>query len=217
MRLPALAALVALSLPPAALAAGGGWHRIEEAEFNAEFPGEPKLEQTSEQTEAGPTTTSSWDWSTPDDSTYFSVSFTQYAQGALSETKPREVLDRARDASLKGAKAKPTASKAITLAVGGQKYPGLEYEGTTPQGFKLSARLVLVADRMYQLIDVRQVAEPHDEDFRRFTQAFELKRVSEGLDPDAPVAEAVPDAAAAGADAPRVTGHHQPSPKKRKK
>ncbi len=176
----------------------------------------PTQSHTELKTEAGPTAVAMWEWTSVDGATYFAVGYSQYPHGAMAGVNPREALDQGRDLALKGVNAKPTSSKALTIEVGGQKVPGLEFEGTTILRQKTSMRMFLVADRLYQLIDVRPVTDPRDADFQRFTQAFELKQVNPQPGPGQKLGVATPENVADGGAVAPVTGHPTPSPRKTK-
>ena len=105
---------------------------------------------------------------------YFAVSVTHYPKGAL-KAEPAQVLAHAQAQALGNVAAKPDTSAEVSFAARGKRWPGREFEGATPQGLRLHARLYLVEDRLYQLIYVHEGRKWGASDFRLFAGSMRLK------------------------------------------
>jgi len=166
------AATVLCALPAFA---GGDWVSVDDPDFTAQLPGTPKRTQSVEPSEAGELTNVLFEYNADNGNTYLAVNYTDFPAGLMTQADPGKVLDGARKGALDNTRATSLGTHAVWLEAGGQKFPGTEFEGKTADGLKVSARLFLVNDRLYQLLFIRQFARPADADFKTFTGSFALK------------------------------------------
>lgn len=164
---------------PAAYAAE--WKPLDTRDFSVSLPGEAKMQEGVEQTEAGPVKTTTWGvqttGTTGKEGSFFAVSIADYPPGMMAKAVPSKVLEGARDGAM--ANVGGTVEKDVGLFLDSglpkKKYPGREFNGSTKSGLKLAARLYLVDDRLYQMICVSPKATFNDVDFKQFADSFKLK------------------------------------------
>lgn len=199
-----LAAAVLVAVPAFA---GSSWVTVDDPDFTAQLPGTPKRTQNTEPSDLGDSNNVMYEYEGDNGNIYFAVNYTDFPAGSMGKADPGKVLDGARNGALTNTKATPLGSKAVWLEAGGKKFPGTEFEGKTPDGLKVSARVFLVDDRLYQLIFVRQFAKPADADFRTFVGSFTLRGAGgTGKGDNVKVgAPAVPEGE-------RQPGQHRPAP-----
>jgi hypothetical protein len=95
----------------------------------------------------------------------------------MKDAAPGTVLEGARDGAIANVKGKLVEGRDTAVTVPGPKagksYPGRDYEATAPQGMRISTRLILVGDRLYQIIFVR-MGEKNDP-FKQLVASFTLQ------------------------------------------
>lgn len=87
----------------------------------------------------------------------------------LDKESAKDRLQKAKDGALKAGSATLVSEKEITLG----SYPGLQYEATS-QGLHVRARMYIVKDRLFQLLDICPLSSPFPEDAERITSSFKL-------------------------------------------
>jgi hypothetical protein len=168
--------LALMLVAPAAWAAD--WKPLDTKDFSVSLPGEAKMQEGTEQTEAGPVKTTTWGVQTAGkDGAFFAVSIADYPAGMMGKAVPSKVLEGARDGAMANVGGTVEKDVGVFLDSGTpkKKYPGREFNGSTKSGLKLAARLYLVDDRLYQMICVSPKAAFNDADFKQFADSFKLK------------------------------------------
>lgn len=156
---------------PAAIPAGWTQLTSEKGGFRAAFPSKPEEEASTQDTEAGQARTLTY--SVSGDDGFLAVSVTQFAAGTMSQTPADKVLEGARDGAIANVGGTLLSWKPATLSPAPrQAATARDYEAKTKDGLRVSARLVLAGDRLYQIIHVRP-AEANDA-FQKLAASFTL-------------------------------------------
>ena|SRR5215469_16394487 len=87
----------------------------------------------------------------------------------LENASADDRLQKAKLGALKAGNATLTAEKKITLGA----YPGLQYEATG-QNLHVRARMYIVKNRLFQLLEISPLATPFPADAERITSSFKL-------------------------------------------
>lgn len=139
--------------------------------FRMALPSKPEEKTSQQQTAVGVAQTTTWSISQGD--THLVVGATQFPPGSVGKTSPGKVLEDTRDGALANAHSSTVSEKAIQVAgPKGEQLPGREYEAIGAEGMRMSVRLILVGDRLYQIICVHPGAT--DELFKKVTGSFQL-------------------------------------------
>lgn len=143
--------------------------------FRAAFPTKPKVERTADETEAGTAESVTYSVSLSDGS-YLAIAVSKFPDGAMKNALPAKVLEGARDGALANVNGEAMGDRTILVdAPKGdkrRKYPGREFEAKVPNGMRVAMRVILVGDRLYQLMHVRMNEDR--EIFEQLVSSFEL-------------------------------------------
>ena len=88
----------------------------------------------------------------------------------LEKAPPADRLQKAKLGALKAGNATLTTEKKIALG----PYPGLQYEATGQNQLHVRARMYIVKNRLYQLMEISPLDTPFPEDAERITTSFKL-------------------------------------------
>jgi len=88
----------------------------------------------------------------------------------LENASADDRLQKAKLGALKAGNATLTAEKKIALG----SYPGLQYEATGQNQLHVRARMYIVKNRLYQLMEISPLDTPFPEDAERITTSFKL-------------------------------------------
>jgi hypothetical protein len=155
-----------------------GWTLVTSAEgkFRAAFPAQPQVERSVEDTDAGKAQVVTYSFEKDD--SYLAVSVTKFPDGTVSKALPTDVLEGARDGALANVSGKLVTDKAVMVdgPKGGTKrfYPGREYEATGAQDMRISVRVILAEDRLYQIMLVRMTEK--NDSFKQLVSTFALQQ-----------------------------------------
>ena len=148
---------------------------VKESGFQAAFPGTPTKEDSTQDTEAGTAKTTTWAVE-PRKQAYFAVSVTVFPEKTVSMQLPSEVLEGARDGAVANVNGTLVSDRSLFVnAPPGAKqrlYPAREFELIGPQGIQMGARVIVVGDRLYQIIQVR--VSDSNEEFKKLAGSFQL-------------------------------------------
>lgn len=152
-----------------------GWKTVtsEKRDFRASFPAEPKKRSYTERTSLGDADVTSYGVNQRRLGV-FTVNVYQYKKGALSGRPANETLDGLRDEVLLrwGAKNLMQDVPALVTNPKGARMPARRLEVIAQGGFYISAELILVEDRVYQIIYLRNMADSSA--FDQFLSSFTL-------------------------------------------
>jgi len=159
------------------LPAGWRWVTAEDGKFRAAFPSQPSVEHSTEDTEAGKAQTVTYSVTSEADGSFLAVAVTKFPDGTMAQALPSQVLEGARDGALANVNGKIVTDKSVMVdgPKGGKRfYPGRDYEATGAQGTRISTRVILVEDRLYQIIFVRTAEK--NEPFKQLLPTFALQQ-----------------------------------------
>ena len=88
----------------------------------------------------------------------------------LDKDSPKTRLQMAKSGALKAGNATLTTEKEITLG----PYPGLQYEATSTQNLHVRARMYIVGNRLYQLLEVFPLESAFSADAERISTSFKV-------------------------------------------
>jgi hypothetical protein len=157
-----------------------GWSLVSspEGKFRAAFPTQPQVERTVDDTDAGKAQTVTYSVTSEKDESFLAVAVTQFPDGTVSKALPTTVLEGARDGSLANINGKLVADKAVMVDApkGSSKrfFPARDYEATGAQDLRVSTRVILVEDRLYQIMFVRGFEK--NEQFKQLLSTFALEQ-----------------------------------------
>jgi hypothetical protein len=156
-----------------------GWSLVTSPRggFRAAFPSSPEVKEQLLKTDSGYVRMISYGVPSRKDDSYLMVIVGQYPDGSMSGKPADQLLTRAGDYTL--AQNKFTLVSAKDVRVDGARgsgvtFPGRDIEATEgPTGKRISIRMILVHDRVYQVLFLRdgEKAEP----FQQFLSTFELR------------------------------------------
>jgi hypothetical protein len=145
----------------------------QDGRFSVLLPGSPK--QTSENmvTHFGVVEAKMFILRGPEQS-FYAVAYMDYPRDALAKHTTDELLDRARDASVKKVKGKLAGEAKITL--GGNPGREVKIEAPTKSGGQsVTMRLVFAKERLYQAIVVFPKGKEDAGEEKRFFESFKLE------------------------------------------
>jgi hypothetical protein len=148
---------------------------VEGDGFRVSFPAPPHQEASMQETGAGLAATTTWSLA-PSEGEYLAVSATHFPEGTVSTNAPEKVLAGARDGALANVQGTLVREEAVRVRGprgGKPSYPGLDYQATSGQGLRVSTRLLVVGDTLYQLLYVRTGED--DAPFRQLVGSFALR------------------------------------------
>lgn len=155
-------------------AAAPAWKKIETAAFSVWMPGSPTKETQTLPSEVGDIKLSTWSLIEQETALVFSV--VDYPRNRMSKALPQDVLDGARSGALANVNGTVTREIQVLLDTGkGRFWPGRQFEASLPQGFRYTARMYLVGDRLYQFALVAKDATTGRIYFERMVKDFRLK------------------------------------------
>ncbi len=157
-----------------------GWALVSspEGKFRAAFPTQPQVEHSVEDTDAGKAQTVTYSVTSEKDDTFLAVAVTRFPDGTVSKALPTTVLEGARDGAVANINGKVLTDKAVMVDApkgsGKRFYPGRDYEATGAQDLRVSTRVILAEDRLYQIMYVRGVEQ--NEQFKQLLSTFALEQ-----------------------------------------
>ena len=145
------------------------WRKFESSHgtFAVMFPGIPIETKRTIRTEMGNVASTRFTMVDGTSVTY-DVMYNDYPKAGIIKVNPQKLLDAARDGLVNQTKGRLVAEKRIT--VGG--VTGRDEEILGPDGTRYWARLVLVRNRLYQLMAIAQ--PPAQADTQAFFDSFQL-------------------------------------------
>lgn len=149
-----------------------GWQTFEipAGRYKAAFPAEPVMQRGKLRTEIGDVV-STRHTADSADATY-DVTYNDYPKDGVARLSPGKLLDTVRDGLVYQSKGKLVSEKPFTLG----KLTGREHEIAGEDGMRYRIRLLLVANRLYQLTAMaRPPARP---DVQKFFSSFQLTGVT---------------------------------------
>ena len=151
------------------------WKEVGNDVFTAQMPGDPKVEDSAVDTEAGKMKTRTW--SSQKGNAYYAIAMVGYPPDLVHKSIPSKMLEGARDGALANIQATLEKDYGVFIDSGipKKKWPGRELFANAPQGMRYAARLYLVDAELYQIIVVRKASEGSDEDFKKMVASFKLK------------------------------------------
>ncbi|WP_375771278.1 hypothetical protein NR798_10380 [Archangium gephyra] len=125
--------------------------------FRAAFPSSPKVKEQPLKTEAGWVRMISYGVAPKNDDSYLMVMVGQYPDGTMSAMPADQVLKSACDGMLAQQKLTLLTDKPVSVNApkgsSERSFPGRDIEATQgPEGMRISIRMILVKDRMYQIM-----------------------------------------------------------------
>jgi hypothetical protein len=156
-----------------------GWSLMNSAEdgFRAAFPSAPQVDNRTVDTENGTMRVKIYGvYRSEGGANSLAVMVAYYPYGTTDPALAEEVMRGSRDALLNEQNYKLVSEKQVRVAgPKGDKstFPGRDYEAIGPQGQHLSLRLILVNNRMYQLMFLRKAET--NEPFKQLVSSFSLR------------------------------------------
>lgn len=152
------------------------WYPIDATLFTAEMPGIPNVKEGKEK--ANDTEVKMVTWGSAVNDVYYALAVAEYPPGVMQAGLPGKFLESSRDGAMAQVNATVEHDTMVFLDSGipKKKYPGREFDGSTPAGLKVAARVFLVDDRLFQLIVVAKAKVFNAADFKRFADSFKLKK-----------------------------------------
>lgn len=137
--------------------------------FSVELPGKPQAETTQVPLEGGGTAIAHFIIAKPKDNTAYSCAYTEHEN--INDKTPDQLLDSARDGSLRKIQGTVQSQKRITA----QGHPGLEMQASARNNSLLDARLLVVGDRLYMIMAVATARTRDAKSVQRMFDSFKLK------------------------------------------
>lgn len=128
------------------------WGQITTPEFVIPFPADvhPTEEVLPVKSMEARTVT----WRHDAEASSYQVMFAEYPQEFVKNRVPSKMLQGAREGALanSGTQLVRTFNVLLESGIPGKKWPGNEFEASSPNGWRLRARIYLVENRLYQII-----------------------------------------------------------------
>lgn len=156
-----------------------GWSLMTSAEdgFRAAFPSSPEVGNRTVDTQEGPMRVNIYNVYRPEGGgSSLIVMVAYYPYGTTNPAFTGAAMNGSRDALLNQLKYKLVSEKQVRVAGprgGTRTFAGREYEALGPKGEHLSLRQILVNNRMYQLMFLRQAEA--NEPFKQLVSTFSLQ------------------------------------------
>jgi hypothetical protein len=157
-----------------------GWTLVTSAEggFRAAFPFAPEIESTDLETGNGKARTIIYGGYPEKEGSYLMVAVSKFPPGMDGLAYSDVMMNSARDGSLAKTHTRLVSDKPVRVdgpgSGGTRSFPGLDYEATGgPEGMRISARIIIAEDRLYQLMFAHKDGET--ETFTRFLSTFALQ------------------------------------------
>lgn len=145
--------------------------------FRAAFPSSPKVTEQPLETAAGWVRMLNYSVITKNDNSYLAVAVGRYPDGTLSGKPAEQVLKNAGDGMLAQHKLTLVTDKPVKVEGpkgGEQPFPGRDLEAIQgSEGMRISVRMILVKDRLYQIMFMRQGEK--NEPFKQLLSTFSLQ------------------------------------------
>jgi hypothetical protein len=142
-----------------------------EGDFSVDLPGNPTVEESQVPSAAGGTIALHEVGTRPNKSTYFSCVYLK--DESFAHRSADEVLDTARDGSIKNVQGTIVAEQRTTIA----GYPARDIHARARGNSLLDSRLVLVAGRLYMLMVVDTARKDRDvKNVQNFFNSFKVLR-----------------------------------------
>lgn len=158
--------------PAAAVPKGWRTFNVDDGGFSLAFPGDPKLQETTVDTEAGPIVARMYILEVSETLAYM-CGFNDYPPGVL-DPDPESVLDGARNGAVQNVGGRLKQEKKITV----DGHPGRELVIETPGGMVTYGRAYLVNGRLIQALVVMKSDAVDMRNVRAFLDSFRLRKVS---------------------------------------
>lgn len=141
-------------------------YQSQEGRFSVLFPGEPKRILKSVDTPAGKIDLVLYQAGSK--KTGFIVGYSDYPQEVIDKSNPRKMLDGARDGAVGNAGGELIDEIELTF----QDYPGREIEVEVPGKATIRARLILIDNRLYQVMVISPSVEILEKKGTEFFDSF---------------------------------------------
>jgi hypothetical protein len=147
------------------------WKKFESTEgrFSVDLPGAPKEDQQKIPTPAGVLEQRSY--LVKGDTHAFGVMYADYPPNIVTPGATDTLLDGAVDGAAKGVGGTANTRRPVTVS----GHPGRAFETPTNQGYDYDARMVLVKNRLYQLVITSRPGVLKPEDKARFFESFNVQ------------------------------------------
>ena len=143
-------------------------YHSDQGQFSVLFPGKPTKKLQSVSTPVGEIDL--WMFSAGSKKSGFAVGYGDYPQKIINESDPAKLLDGTRD----GAVSNVLGSLVNETELDFHGYPARELEIEVPQKATVRARLILIDNRLYQVMVVSQSARILDRKGSEFLDSFRV-------------------------------------------
>jgi hypothetical protein len=137
-----------------ATAVAADWKHVKDADFEIDLPGEAKVESDTTDTAIGKVTNTMHQVVVG--KAMYALSYADYPADFEKKAIPSKALEGARDGAVANINATLVNDTPVFVDSGmpKRKWPGRDFSATTPQGVKYAARIILVGNRLYQIVAV---------------------------------------------------------------
>lgn len=146
-------------------------YHSEEGRFSVSFPGEP--ESKTEQVETPVGTLEFVMYSAGSRKTGFIVAYVDYSQEVMKDADAKKMLDGARDGAVRNVNGRLGTEKELDF----YGKPGKEFEILAPKNAIIKARLILIGNRLYQMMAISQSRDILEEKTPMFFDSFRVDGV----------------------------------------
>lgn len=143
--------------------------KSESGGFIVKFPGTPKEEKTTANTQAGPIEAISY--SVSNNKISYTVAYNDYPEELVKSSKPDDILNGARDGAVTNTKGKLLNELIINL----DNYPGRDFRYELSGGIGIvRQRIYLVNNRLYQIMTATESEDMFLNSITEFFDSFRL-------------------------------------------
>lgn len=143
-------------------------YHSDQGQFSVLFPGKPTKKLQLLRTPAGEIDL--WMFSAGSKKSVFVVGYADYPQRLINNSDPTRMLDGARDGAVRNVRGSLVDETEIDF----YGYPARELEIEVPQKGTVGARLILIDNRLYQVMVVSQSARILDRKGSEFLDSFSV-------------------------------------------
>ena len=163
---------LALVLATAGVAGADEWKEFssQDGRFSVDLPGTPKQSREKRQTKFGSIDAQLVIYSASKD-IFYGVAYLDYPESVVKAHRADELLDGASESAVKGVKGGRVAGQEKILLSGN---PGRQVTIDAPGNLKLTVRMYLVKNRLYQVISSVGKDKEKEADPRRFLDSFKF-------------------------------------------